>query len=102
MSKLKTISRRTSCWKCGASISGYGKYGLCRSCSQRQRLARRPTGGKIETTRASILAGIEENRKTYGIRPKCRRCEFDCKQIRVKKSRIISCPKVRGEKAAYA
>jgi hypothetical protein len=88
------------CGGCGASISGQGKYGLCRKCAYKRR-PRTASGEKIETIRASVLAGIKENMKTYGIRLKCRRCELDCKQIRVPGSRILFCPKITEGRPAH-
>lgn len=81
------------CRGCGAPISGQGKYGLCRTCAR----ARRPktiSGEKIETIRASVLAGINENMKTYGVHPQCRYCRRDCKQPAVLGSRIVFCPRI--------
>jgi hypothetical protein len=84
------------CGGCGVPISGQGKYGLCRTCAR----ARRPKtvfGEKIETIRASVLVGIKENMKTFGVHPQCRYCRRDCKTYNAPGSEILYCPRMKND-----
>jgi hypothetical protein len=51
-----------------------------------------------EMMRASVIRGIEEHLRTYGVHPQCKYCRHgQCRQYAAPHSKILFCPRIEQQ-----